>query len=341
MSLPIVAFTTLAADFSWGMCLAWLFRVVLGTAMLVCIGPNLYSVACSYFRTFSPDVYVQAPSKKRTEEKLVAQQLRSSLAEGDHHGAFKLWQRAKSLEGVIAVCLVDVVHMLRALGKSHGEVVDELRSALDCNPSFGDSAAEMLDDLRRRGMIGLLGKIISLLNEMDITCCNSPSKLSACDGCSSDDDVSTQVARSECSSPSETSDDEAEILLPAASQQLTPSSGQITISTLLALRPPRGNPPVGHLHAARDDRHSANRSQVNGRWDRLRADSDNSPASFQPVSDRSAPWRRIAPDASVVATMSSLADSDCGLVQPVRANKPGSLSSSLAGSIALRPTRKL
>lgn len=103
MSLPIVAFTTLAADFSWGMCLAWLFRVVLGTAMLVCIGPNLYSVACSYFRTFSPDVYVQAPSKKRTEEKLVAQQLRSSLAEGDHHGAFKLWQRAKSLEGVIAV----------------------------------------------------------------------------------------------------------------------------------------------------------------------------------------------------------------------------------------------
>lgn len=341
MSLPIVAFTTLAADFSWGICLAWLFRLVLGTAMLVCIGPNLYTVACGYFRSSPPDIRAQAPAKKNTEEKLVAQQLRSCLAEGDHHGAFKLWQRAKSLEGVIAVRLVDVVHMLRALGKSHGEVVGELRSALECNPSFGDSAAEMLDDLRRRGMLGLLGKIISLLNEMNIKFCNSPSKLSACDGCSSDDDVSTQVARSECSTPSETSDDEEETLLPSASQQLMPSIGQITISTLLALRPPRGNPPVGHLHAARDDRHSANRSQVSGRWDRLRADSDDCFTSVQPVSDRSAPWRRIAPDASVVGTMSSLEDGDCGLVHPVRANKPGSLSSSLVGSTALRPTRKL
>jgi hypothetical protein len=340
MSLPIVAFTTLSADLSWGICLAWLFRLVLGTAMLVCIGPNLYSIACSYFKPLSPEIRSQAPTKN-TEEKLVAQQLRVCLAEGDHHGAFKLWQRAKSLEGVIAVRLVDVVHMLRALGKSHGEVVDELRSALDCNPSFGDSAAEMLDDLRRRGMLGLLGKIISLLNDMDIKCCKSPSKLSVSDGCSSDDDVSTQVARSECSAPSETSDDEEDTMLPASSQQLTPSHGQITISALLALRPPRGNPPVGHLHAARDDRHSANRSQVNGRWERLRADSDDSPASVQPVSDRSAPWRRTAQDAALVATTSCFVDGDYGLVQPVRANKPGSLSSSLVGSTALRPTRRL
>jgi hypothetical protein len=278
------------------------------------------------------------------------QKLRRKLAEGDHFDAFKLWQRAKSVEGLSPVPLVDIIHMLRSLGKSHEEVVGELRSAFECNPSLGDGVLEMLDDLRRRGMLGLLGKIIALLNELDMNCSGSPpkSKSKACDGCSSDDEVSTQAARSECSTPSEPSDDEEEeVLMPSSSEHPGPCNGQIPIAALLALRPRRGNPPAGYLHAVFDEKKQslvmAQSLPRNDRWECFRADGrDSLRDNCRSGADRAAPWRKTTSEMVSVAAMTpSVNPAPHSAEVSVRANKPGSLSSSLSGSIALRPTRKL
>jgi hypothetical protein len=348
MSLPSAELSAMLENVSSGLYIVWVFRIALGITMLWCVLPSLHScfhtVVCDYFRSYFLHVNKPAGAKKqKNEEEFVSQQFRLSVSEGDHYNAFKLWQRAKSLDGLSAISLVDVVHMLRSLGKNHEEVVGELRSAFDCNPSLGDGAAEMLDDLRRRGMLGLLGKIISLLKDMGIECSGSPKKTSSCDGCSSDDDVSTQVARSECSTPSETSDDEDEISSPPHSLQHESSSGQIPIATLLALRPLKGAPPVGYLHAAvsggKQGSLTAQRPSVD-RWESLRADGhDLLRGSCR--SDRSAPWRKAASDTTAAMTTPVLGTGSLYTEDCVRANKPGSLSSSLVGSTALRPTRKL
>lgn len=330
-----------------GICLVWLFRIVLGIAMCCCMAPNFHSAIRGFLRTFSQGACVLASGKEQCEEEHVAQQLRLTLAERDHHSAFKLWQRVKSLEGRSSVQLVDVVHMLRALGKTHSEVVSELRSAFDCNPSLGDSAVEMLDDLRRRGMLGLLGKIIHMLNDMGINHSKGSAKPDVCDTCSSDDDVSTQVASSECPTPLDSSDDEEEISLPSHSWQLPAPDGQISIAALLALRPLPGKAPAGYLHAVRDENQgsmtlSSESSQATGRWESLRPNDPNFSPKRPSKFDRSAPWRKCAPEVSVVSMAAPGSDGDCRHIsEPVRANKPGSLSSSLIGSTALRPSRKL
>jgi hypothetical protein len=174
---------------------------------------------------------------------------------------------------------------------------------------------------------------------MEINCSGSPpkSKAKACDGCSSDDEVSTQAARSECSTQSEPSDDEEEVPTPSRSEYLDSNFGQIPIATLLALRPRRGNPPAGYLHAVLDEKKqnliSAQSPPKTDRWECFRADGRDSRDDSRSGVDRAAPWRRTTPDLASVGPPSAEAS--------VRANKPGSLSSSLSGSTALRPTRKL
>lgn len=350
MSMQLAELAVMPEGVSSGVYIVWVFRSVLGLAMLLCVAPSLYAAMCYYFRGFlrrptnPPDV------KEKGEEEFVTQQLRRKLADGDHYNAFKLWQRAKSVEGLSSVPLVDVIHMLRSLGKSHEEVVGELRSAFECNPSLGDGVVEMLDDLRRRGMLGLLGKIISLLNEMDINCSGTPTKSNskACDGCSSDDDISTQAARSECSTASEPSDDEEEVVsAPSSSEHPDPCSCQIPIAALLALRPRRGKPPAGYLHAVFDEKKEnlvmAQSPPRNDRWECFRADGrDSLRDDCRSRVDRAAPWRKTTSEMTVVAAMTPLVSAGPQAAEvSVRANKPGSLSSSLTGSTALRPTRKL
>jgi len=350
MSLHIVEPSAMPESVSSGICIVWVFRVALGSAMLWCVVPNLYNAFCAQVRSFLPPPSKQSASKRsvasrQCEDKFVAQQLRSSLAEGDHHMAYKLWQRAKSLEGSISVSLSDIVHLLRALGQSHTEVVGELRAAFDCNASLGDSAAELLDDLRRRGMIGLLGKIISLLNEKGINCSSIPQKsASGSDDSYSDDDASTHVSKSECSTQSETSDDEEDMSSPAPSLQ--PTDCQIPLATFLGLRPRKGNPPAGYLHSVCDEerkellKSKSLQPQTSDRWECLRTDGHaSSRDECRPKADRLSPWRKIAPETTVLSKLSA-GGPECA--EPfVAASKPGSLSCSLVGGISLRPTRKL
>jgi len=335
---------------SSGICIVWVFRVALGSAMLLCVVPNFYNAFCARVRSCLPPPSKQSASKhsvarRQCEDDLVAQQLRSSLAEGDHHMAYKLWQRAKSLEGSTSVRLADIVHLLRALGKSHTEVVSELRAAFDCNASFGDSAAELLDDLRRRGMIGLLGKVISLLNDKGINCSGITQKSALGSNDSySDDDASTQISKSECSTPSETSDDEEDMSSPTPSLQ--PTDCQIPLATFLGHRPRKGNPPAGYLHAVCDEerevllKSKCLQPQTSDRWECLRTDGHaSSRDGCRPRAERLSPWRKLAPETTVLSTLSA-AGPECA--EPcVAASKPGSLSCSLVGGISLRPTRKL
>merc|ERR1719171_2604661 len=97
------------------------------------------------------------------EEEKVARELQLHAAAGDHRAVLKLWQRLKSFERAPEVDLLCVVKSLRALGKSDGEVVSELRSALECNANLGKGARDLMDELRRQGSVDLLGKLVTML----------------------------------------------------------------------------------------------------------------------------------------------------------------------------------
>jgi len=292
-----------------------------------------------------------------SKEELVSRQLRLHLSAGDYHAAFKLWQRVKSFDTPTSVTLVDALHVMRGLGKSHIETVSEFRSALDCNASLGSGAFELLDDLRRRKLIGLLGKVVALFNEKGIKCSMTPEKAR----CSSDDDdVSTQLESSDRSTTSDSSDDESEASFtgkdpksPRLPQE--PDVNVIAMATFLRLRPQRGPAPAGYLHAAtvkKAESYNSSDQQpaTNKRWECLRPESEET--TWRSVApevkvlsdtvlkiDSAAPWRKklqkteasTCPDGSGAATFSSA----------LLSSKPGSLTSGLVGGPGLRPMRRL
>merc|ERR1719161_608040 len=99
------------------------------------------------------------------EEERVARDLQARLAADDHQAAFKLWQRIKSFDTAPEVSLAGVVRAMRGLGKSHGEVVGELRSALECNRSLGEGVGDLLEELCRDGSVDLLSKLVAMLKD--------------------------------------------------------------------------------------------------------------------------------------------------------------------------------
>merc|ERR1719171_1736942 len=102
------------------------------------------------------------------EEEKVARALQLHAAAGDHRAVLKLWQRLKSFERAPEVDLLCVVKSLRALGKSDGEVISELRSALECNANLGRGAQDLMDELHRQGSVELLGKLVTMLKSRGI-----------------------------------------------------------------------------------------------------------------------------------------------------------------------------
>merc|ERR1719161_1236655 len=100
-----------------------------------------------------------------SDEERVARDLQARLAADDHQAAFKLWQRIKSFDTAPEVSLAGVVRALRGLGKSHGEVVGELRSALECNPGLREGVGDLLDQLSRDGSVDLLTKLVAMLKD--------------------------------------------------------------------------------------------------------------------------------------------------------------------------------
>jgi pentatricopeptide repeat protein len=88
------------------------------------------------------------------EPEKIAQELQSKLASGDLLAAYKLWQRAKSVEQALSGgALFAAADAMRRLGRSTAEIAMEFSSALECNPALGEAeaAAELLDVLEKEG----------------------------------------------------------------------------------------------------------------------------------------------------------------------------------------------
>merc|ERR1719163_2726095 len=100
---------------------------------------------------------------KLSDEERIVRDLQIRLGENNHHAAFKLWQHVKSLDSVPVFDLAGVVRSMRALGKTNGEVLAELRSRLEGNASIADGVNDLLEALRREGAIQLLDGVVKCL----------------------------------------------------------------------------------------------------------------------------------------------------------------------------------
>jgi len=80
---------------------------------------------------------------------VVSRDLQRKVSSNDHRGVFKIWQRIKSLNGLPQGCLPGVVRSMQQLGKSAPEIIAELKSALECNPSISDGLVDLLESLQR------------------------------------------------------------------------------------------------------------------------------------------------------------------------------------------------
>merc|ERR1719171_3150117 len=116
----------------------------------------------------SPAAKKVAEGGAEPEEERVGRELQLRASAGDHRAVLKLWQRLKSFERAPEVDLLCVVKSLRALGKSDGEVISELRSALECNANLGRGAQDLMDELHRQGSVELLGKLVTMLKSRGI-----------------------------------------------------------------------------------------------------------------------------------------------------------------------------
>jgi hypothetical protein len=101
-----------------------------------------------------------APRKKamreepQPEPEEIAKDLQNKLVSGDLLAAYKLWQRAKSIERALnGGALFAAADVMRRLGRSTAEIASEFKSALECNPALGDAdaTAELLEALQGEG----------------------------------------------------------------------------------------------------------------------------------------------------------------------------------------------
>jgi len=86
-----------------------------------------------------------------SEEEKVAQDLQSRLASGDHLAVYKLWQRAKSLDMPSSLPLPDIVQSMQKLGKSADAILNEFRTALECNEAIfsSDAVQTLVESLKK------------------------------------------------------------------------------------------------------------------------------------------------------------------------------------------------
>jgi hypothetical protein len=86
-----------------------------------------------------------------SEEEKVAQDLQSRLAEGDHLAVYKLWQRAKSFDMPSSVPLAEIAHSMQKLGKSTDAIINEFRTAIECNEALftSDAVQSLVESLKK------------------------------------------------------------------------------------------------------------------------------------------------------------------------------------------------
>jgi len=87
-----------------------------------------------------------------SEEEKVAQDLQSRLADGDHLAVYKLWQRIKSFDMPSSVPLPGIVDSMQKMGKSTDAIVNEFRTAIECNEAlFSSDAVQTLLEALNKG----------------------------------------------------------------------------------------------------------------------------------------------------------------------------------------------
>jgi len=93
---------------------------------------------------------VDLDDDQRTQElDEVSRDLQRKVSSNDHRGVFKIWQRIKSMDGVPHGCLPGVARSMQQLGKPALEILAELKSALECNPSIAEGLVDLLESLQR------------------------------------------------------------------------------------------------------------------------------------------------------------------------------------------------
>merc|ERR1719393_776431 len=87
------------------------------------------------------------------------------IAQNDYRVVVRLWQRVKSQDTAPNVPLIGVVNAMRMLGWPTSSIVEDLKSALDCNPTLADGISEMLSIPGKEGLddAKLIGEVIALL----------------------------------------------------------------------------------------------------------------------------------------------------------------------------------
>merc|ERR1719375_1945547 len=100
-----------------------------------------------------------------TDASSTEKELMNKIAQKDYRVVVRLWQRVKSQDTAPNVPLIGVVNAMRMLGWPTTSIVEDLKSALDCNPTLADGISEMLSLPGKEGLddAKLIGEVIALL----------------------------------------------------------------------------------------------------------------------------------------------------------------------------------
>merc|ERR1740138_1835935 len=79
-----------------------------------------------------------------TDASSTEKELMNKIAQNDYRVVVRLWQRVKSQDSAPNVPLIGVVNAMRMLGWPTASIVEEIKSALDCNPALSEGIMEML-----------------------------------------------------------------------------------------------------------------------------------------------------------------------------------------------------
>eukprot|EP00746_Dinoflagellata_sp_MGD_P158203 gnl/MRDRNA2_/MRDRNA2_86416_c0_seq1.p1 gnl/MRDRNA2_/MRDRNA2_86416_c0~~gnl/MRDRNA2_/MRDRNA2_86416_c0_seq1.p1 ORF type:complete len:1075 (+),score=265.47 gnl/MRDRNA2_/MRDRNA2_86416_c0_seq1:152-3376(+) len=92
-------------------------------------------------------------------------ELMNKIAQNDYRVVVRLWQRVKSQDTAPNVPLIGVVNAMRMLGWPTANIVEDLKSALDCNPSLADGISDMMSVSGKEGLddAKLIQEVIGLL----------------------------------------------------------------------------------------------------------------------------------------------------------------------------------
>jgi len=130
----------------------------------------MFVVASICYVVFTKKGEVAPPAQKKvfdtsTDASSTEKELMNKIAQNDYRVVVRLWQRVKSQDSSPNVPLIGVVNAMRMLGWTTASIVEDLKSALDCNPTLADGISEMLSIPGKEGLddAKLIGEVIALL----------------------------------------------------------------------------------------------------------------------------------------------------------------------------------